>query len=184
MVLYRPLARMGRLGRGSLILRPRRLRGLRCLTVGDGVVIDSGSWIAAYEQYRDSHYSPRIVIGDRTTIGRHFCLTAINRVEIGSDCLLSEYVYISDHFHGTDPNNGPPVTQPLVSKGGVKIGNSCFLGYRVSVLPGVTLGDHCVVGANSVVTKSFPAGSVIAGVPARIIKSSSAASHTQRSDAS
>jgi lipopolysaccharide O-acetyltransferase len=62
------------------------------------------------------------------------------------------------------------VRQPLISKGPVKIGPSCFLGYRVAVLPGVSLGAHCVVGAHSVVTRSFPPYSMLAGVPARIIR--------------
>jgi acetyltransferase-like isoleucine patch superfamily enzyme len=60
--------------------------------------------------------------------------------------------------------------QSLISKGPVVIGRSCFLGFRVAVMPGVTLGEHCVVGANSTVTRSFPAYSMIGGSPARILK--------------
>ncbi|WP_396275136.1 acyltransferase [Granulicella aggregans] len=60
--------------------------------------------------------------------------------------------------------------QNLESKGPIVIGDNCFLGYRVAVTPGVTLGEWCVVGANSVVTKSFPPYSMIAGAPARMIK--------------
>jgi lipopolysaccharide O-acetyltransferase len=52
----------------------------------------------------------------------------------------------------------------------VEIGNECFLGVRVSIMPGVTLGNHCVVGAHSVVTRSFPDFSMVAGVPARLIR--------------
>lgn len=65
--------------------------------------------------------------------------------------------------------------QPLESKGPVRIGARCFLGYRAAVMPGVTLGEHCVVGANSVVTRSFGSFSMVAGSPARLIKVYSAA---------
>lgn len=52
----------------------------------------------------------------------------------------------------------------------VKIGNNCWIGSSATILPGVTLGDNVTVGANSVVTKSFPDNVVIGGCPAKIIK--------------
>lgn len=51
-----------------------------------------------------------------------------------------------------------------------RIGKHCFIGGRVLVLPGVEIGDHCLVGAGSVVTKSMPAGSIVAGNPAKVIR--------------
>ncbi|EGR7968624.1 acyltransferase [Vibrio vulnificus] len=57
------------------------------------------------------------------------------------------------------------------NKGGIKIGNYCWLAASVTVLPGVALGDHTIVAANSVVTKSFPEGKcVLAGNPAKVVK--------------
>jgi lipopolysaccharide O-acetyltransferase len=67
--------------------------------------------------------------------------------------------------------------QALISKGPVTIGRRCFLGFRVAVMPGVTLGEHCVVGANSTVTRSFPAYSMIGGSPARLLKTYSLETH-------
>jgi len=103
-------------------------------------------------------------------IGHYSFFTPAREISIGDGCVLSGHVYISDENHGFDPKAGPILKQPLESKGPVRIGNNCFLGYRVAILPGVTLGEHCVVGANSTVTRSFPAYCMLAGSPAQVIK--------------
>ena len=66
--------------------------------------------------------------------------------------------------------NIPPIKRSLFSKGPVIIGNNVWIGSGVIILPNVTIGDNCILGANSVVTKSFEKNSVIAGNPARLIK--------------
>jgi len=58
----------------------------------------------------------------------------------------------------------------LFHKGGVRLGPHCFVGYRACILSGVQLGERCVVGANAVVTKSFPAFSMVGGIPAKLLK--------------
>ena len=110
------------------------------------------------------------MLGDDVHIGRYACLTSISSIVIEDGCLLSEYVYISDLTHGLSPERCLIVDRPLVSKGPVHIGAHTFIGYRACIMPGVTLGKHCVVGANSVVTRSFSDYSMIAGCPARLMK--------------
>jgi lipopolysaccharide O-acetyltransferase len=90
-------------------------------------------------------------------------------VSIGEDCLIASWVFITDHHHGIAPNDIPrhaDVTAPEP----VIVGSGTWLGERSVLLPGVELGEGCVVGANAVVTKSFPPGTVLAGIPAKAIR--------------
>lgn len=116
---------------------------------------------------------PTIVIGNGCSLGYNTQINASNRIEIGDDVLFVSNVYITDHYHGNisiAEMDTPPSQRQIYSKGPVVIGNRCWLGQNVSIMPNVTLGEGCIVGANSVVTHSFPANSVIAGCPAKLIK--------------
>jgi acetyltransferase-like isoleucine patch superfamily enzyme len=168
-VLYRP-GGLRRLGQDSVILRPRNLIGKRFIEVGSKTTIMLGSRMEGIAGWEDKTYDTKLIFGNNVYIGRYFFVTVIDRVEVGDGCVFSDYVYISDNSHGLNPQGGGIMAQALESKGPVKIGSHCFLGYRVAIMPGVTLGDWCVVGTNSVVTKSFPAYSMIAGSPAKLLK--------------
>jgi acetyltransferase-like isoleucine patch superfamily enzyme len=162
---------IGHLGKGSVIRRPRKVDGAKFISIGDGTRIGRHSWLSAISSYAGESFLPELVIGDNVYIGRYSCIVAIHRVVIEESCVLSEHVYISDSSHGLDPEKGPIMKQRLVNRGEVRIGKSSFIGYRACILPGVILGQNCVVGANSVVTKSFPAYSMLVGAPARLVKS-------------
>lgn len=149
---------------------PRRLEGAGAIYIGSDVVIQSHGWFAAMARWGAQTFRPKIEVGDHVRIGHQAMITAVEHVSIGEGCLLSEQVFISDHLHQAQPGSVPPTRQPLVPTGPVHIGRHCFLGIRSVIMGGVTLGDYCVVGANSVVTQSFPAGSVVAGAPARLLK--------------
>jgi carbonic anhydrase/acetyltransferase-like protein (isoleucine patch superfamily) len=158
-------------GSGARMAFPRRLRGRRFVTIGAGSRIGAHSWLEAVTQYAGERFTPRIDIGRDVAIGRHATITAMGHLSIGDGCLFSEGVYISDTAHAAGGFSQLPVARrKLVLGGEVHIGPRCFLGFRACVLPGVTLGEGCVVGAHAVVTRSFDAGSVIAGVPARLIR--------------
>ena len=95
-------------------------------------------------------------------------ISASELVHIGPRCTIGTYVIIMDNdFHRLEPERRQerPPSSPIILEENV------WLGARVIVLPGVTIGEGSVVGAGSVVTRSIPARSVAVGVPARVVKS-------------
>jgi acetyltransferase-like isoleucine patch superfamily enzyme len=157
-------------GNGAVIYWTTRIAHPECISVGDRTTIGYDASMEPILKYANVRYSPKIEIGKDVYIGPHVYIACVGRILIGDESVLSESVYLNDTNHGFDPEHGLIMQQELVHPGDITIGKSCFLGLRSAIMPGVTLGDHCVVGTNSVVTKSFPAYSMIAGAPATLIK--------------
>jgi acetyltransferase-like isoleucine patch superfamily enzyme len=110
----------------------------------------------------------RIRIGNDNYFNRDVFIDACGLIEIGDENQFGPGVYITDANH----RHGPGVVGKRVGMdvGRVKIGHGCWIGAKAVILKDVELGDRCVVGAGTVVTKSFPADSVIVGVPARLLE--------------
>jgi acetyltransferase-like isoleucine patch superfamily enzyme len=168
-VHFKP-AKLGRCGYDSYILRPRLIDGPENIELGDRTIVLKDSWLSTITEYAGERFNPRLVFGNDVYVGRYACIVATLRMSIGDGCVLSEYVYITDSGHGLAPDAGLIMQQKLFNKGEVRLGPHCFIGYRACILPGVQLGERCIVGANSVVTRPFPAYSMVAGIPARLIK--------------
>ena len=112
----------------------------------------------------------RIEIGARAHVGAYCSLWAggtSGRIILGEDALLGPEVYITASNYGTA--RGEVVMNQPREEADVVIGRDVWLGARVIVLPGVTVGDGCVVGAGSVVTRSLPPNAIAVGAPARIV---------------
>ncbi len=110
----------------------------------------------------------RICIGDDNYFNRNIMLDACGYIEIGNFNMFGPDIYITDSNHSFGKGVSPS-EQPMQT-GKVKIGNHCWIGAKAIILKDVELGDYCVVAAGAVVTKSFPEGSVIGGVPAKLLK--------------
>lgn len=91
-------------------------------------------------------------------------------VTIGENCLFSSEIMLCTHDGGVKVLNTLGYFPQRHDKiGCVKIGNNCFLGHRVIVLPNVSIGDNCIIGSGAIVTRDIPANTVCAGIPAKVI---------------
>ena len=111
----------------------------------------------------------RLSVGAGTIFGHHCTLVALRDLEIGADCLIANLVDIRDNDHNF-ADLDLPIREQGASVAPVKIGRNVWLGTKVTVIKGVTIGDNAIVGANAVVTKDIPANAIAAGVPARVIR--------------
>lgn len=112
-------------------------------------------------------YGTQIRVGKRFFANFHFTVLDEAYVTIGDDAFIGPNVSIYTACHSIDPveRNGRREWAKPVS-----IGNNCWIGGSVTILPGVTIGDNCTIGAGSVVTRDIPANSIAVGNPCRVIK--------------
>lgn len=152
---------------------PLEFRGGQYVTVLEGTSIQAHCIITAWDKYQGKSYMPKIEFGRNCLIGQYNHITCINHVKIGNHVLTGRWVTITDNAHGVFTDEAllrPPKQRELYSKGEVIIGNNVWIGDKVTILPGVSIGDNAVVGANSVVAHDVPENTMVAGVPATIIK--------------
>ena len=112
---------------------------------------------------------PVVAIGDRVLIGRGSGIVGHLSIVIEDDVWTGHHVYITDQNHGYN-DTSKPISLQTQPERPVRIGAGSWLGHGVVVLPGVTIGQHVAVGAQSVVTKDLPDFCVAVGNPARIIR--------------
>ena len=141
--------------------------------MGESCYVGHKCRIEAWDSYLDDLFSPIINMGNNVKINSNCHIGAINMIEIGDDCLFGSNLMLIDHSHGeTTFNNSKihPCERKLYSKGKIIIEERCWLAENVVVLPGVTIGEGSIIGANAVVTKNIPKYSVAVGNPAKVVK--------------
>ena len=159
-------------GRVELLLGPQYIQIGTGTCFGDGLFLTAWDSYPSYDGIQDLGI-PDIQIGSNCNFGAYNHITCANSIHIGNGLLTGKWVTISDNSHGESDFNTlqiPPHKRKIVSKGPVIIEDNVWIGEKVTILSGVTIGEGAIIAANAVVTKNVPAFSVVAGIPARIIK--------------
>jgi lipopolysaccharide O-acetyltransferase len=155
------------IGDGTRLVPPILVYGAASIRIGKGVCIWQHARLIAHNA---DEGGVKIDIGDGASIHPYAHISAIRSVRIGAGALFASNVYISDHDHDWRDPDDPPISNARVLAAPVDIGPNVWLGERVCVLRGVTIGEGSIVGAGSVVTKDIPPRSIAVGAPARVIR--------------
>ena len=157
-----------------LVRRPFYCRGKARLQFGEGLT--TGHHCRFDLLGVEGDLSKKLILGKNCKLGDQVHIVANEAVVIGDNCLMASNIFISDTSHGqytgvtTDSSPDlPPDERPLYMKP-VSIGNNVWIGENVCILLGVTIGDGCIIGANSVVLKDLPAQCIAVSSPAKVIK--------------
>lgn len=173
-VLYRRKAEslgkesLGCCGSNVVLSYPFILGEPEAISIGADTTILANSRLQVYNYLSEGN--ARIKIGKHCYITHRFCVLAGADITIGDDVLIASDVTIVSENHSFDPEDKIPYMDQKLKSAPVAVGGGTWIGQGVIILPGVTIGERCVIGAGAVVTKDVPAYSVAAGNPAKIIK--------------
>lgn len=170
-------ANVAAVSRARWYFRHADVRGPRIRVWGHPRVVNKGrmligasvrirSTVATIEFVTDADGT--LEIGESTFINFGTTIAASHSVRIGRECQIGPHCMFMDNaYHSVDPEqrNVVPPSLPIT------IGDNVWVGARAIILPGVTIGDHSVIGAGSVVTRDVPARTFAAGAPCRVVRS-------------
>ena len=138
------------------------------VTIGDGTQILADSRIQLYPELVDK--KPQLQIGNGCFFGYRLCILVGADISIGNKVLMASDITIVSENHSVNPEAELPYMKQKLRVAPVTIGDNCWIGDKVIILPGVNVGEGCVVGAGAIVTKDIPPYSIAVGNPARVIK--------------
>ena len=133
------------------------------LELGENVLFEPGVWLTAQAP-------GRIRIGGGTFLNLGVQVAALDLVEIGEHCMFANGCFVTDADHRFDDREKPVPWQGFTSKGPTRVGDNVLCGANVVITSGVTVGERCVIGANSVVNRDLPPYSIAVGAPAKVVR--------------
>jgi len=143
----------------------------RFISIGNDVILGKEVWLNVPDI--SICHRPAIVIEEGCGIGRRAVISAKNQVHIGRNTIFGPSVLIMDHNHEYRDVAHPIAHQPMTPGGTIRIEEGCWIGFGAAIVCSrgkLVIGKNCVIGANSVVSRSVPDYSVVTGNPARIVK--------------
>lgn len=167
---------------GFEMQRPRSISNAGAIHVGRDVKIGPnsvlkantrfpGGWMKHPEgKHVEQRFTPSIRIGDRVTATSSLHVAAFQEIVIEDDVMLAGNVFLCDGLHAYESADVPYKFQGIFRVAPIRVGRGSWLGQNVVVMPGVTIGELAIVGANSVVTSDVPPKTIVGGVPARLLR--------------
>lgn len=129
--------------------------------------LDRWAWVGNGTKIRA--HGGEVRIGSKSVLGEEITFSAYEHISIGRECVIADRVMFIDFDHVIEDVEQAIRKQGVYSKP-VRVGNDVWIGYGACILRGVTVGDGAVIGTNAVVTKDVPAGAIVGGVPARVLR--------------
>jgi acetyltransferase-like isoleucine patch superfamily enzyme len=163
--------RLGHLGQRSLLFAPMLVTEPDHISIGSHTSIRDGARLEIVRS-PGATWEPRLEIGDGVNIEQGVHIVCQCSVIIEDDVSITPYCVIVDTYHPYDPPDVPPkIGARLPDRPThVRIGAGSFIGTHSMILPDVTIGRGCVIGAGSVVTSDVPDYCVATGSPARVVR--------------
>lgn len=181
-VAYETLPKFGNNPTNLRIDLPRRIINPDRMFLGNNVSLGPGSFIIAVTLYpppmmehpeKKQHiqqFNSKIIIGNNVTSTADLQIAAQSEIIIEDHVMFASNIHINDALHGFENANEPYKYQKISRIAPILIKRGCWIGQNVVILPGVTIGELTMIGANSVVTKSIPDRCIAVGSPAKVIK--------------
>ena len=149
------------------------------VTFGDRVTIGTDTRISCYRLFYDNQVlDPKLYVGNSVTIGSRCSILCADTVMIGNHALIASDVVITSEDHGIEVEVEQSYAIQRLSHAPVIIGDETWIGEKVVILKGVTIGNRSIIGAGSIVTRDVPPYCIAVGNPARVIKKYNFETHT------
>jgi acetyltransferase-like isoleucine patch superfamily enzyme len=137
--------------------------------IGKDAVLRLGRWSWIGHGTKIRVHEGVCEIGAKTVMGQECTISAFQHVSIGRECVIADRVMLIDFDHGVTEVERPIRAQGIYKRD-VRVGSNNWIGYGACILRGATVGDNCVIGSNTVVTKDVKSNSVVAGAPAKLLR--------------